>query len=407
MAAKVFREEKLMMTLYVFANSIWNTRKKMNGGDKRILEILKQWDADPSLPFKCVVYAPQKFINFMEEAGIRHISYVVTSTKTSESKSVIPAYLLHTFKALRLIPYFQKDCCFYSTSEFFPDTIPCLFGKIFNRHSRWITIIHHLIESYKTRPGNKTTNFISYSTQRMSLFLIRICCDKILLVSPLVKDFLESKGASPKKLVLVDNGVDSAYIKNMSAYEEPSRRYDAVMLARLDPSKGIFDLPEIWSAVCAQRPDARLGLIGGGGTEDIIAELKRLIAEKGIASNMDVLGYQDNEAVYRYLKSAGIFLFTSREEGWGISIAEAMACGLPVIAFELPVYKYVFSKGILLIPDRDKQEMARQAVALLQNSELREKLGNEGREFVLTKYSWEIIAQREKKLMPFHKTAES
>lgn len=388
-----------MVTLYVFANSIWNTRKKMNGGDKRILEILKEWDADSLLPFRCVVYAPQKFIKFMEEEGIRNISHVTTSTKSSESKGVILAYILHTFKALRLIPYFKNDCYFYSTSEFFPDTIPCIIGKIFNRHTKWITIIHHLIESYKTRPGNKTTNFISYCTQRMSLSLIRLFSDRILLVSPLVKEFMLQKGAHPRKLVLVNNGVNAKYIEGLSAYEENSKHYDAIMLARLDPSKGIFDLPEIWAQVCVQMPDARLGLIGGGGTEDIILQLKQLINEKGIVSNMDILGYQDNEAVYRYLKSSKVFLFTSREEGWGISIAEAMACGLPVIAFELPVYKYIFPKGIILISDRDIQKMADQMLTLLCNSKLQKAIGNEGQEFVMGRYTWQIVAQKEKELM--------
>lgn len=392
-----------MKTLYVFANSIWNTRKKMNGGDKRILEILKQWDADSSLPFKCVVYGPQKFVDFMEEAGIQNISHVVTSTQTSESKGVILAYLIHTFQALRLLPHFKENCCFYSTSEFFPDTLPCLFGKIINKKSKWVTIIHHLIESYKTRPGNRMSNFISYYTQRMSLFLIRIFCDRIFLVSPLVKEFMNKKGTPLRKLVLVDNGVDSSYIKNISKFEDTSKQYDAVMLARLDPSKGIFDLPEIWSTVCEQIPNARLGLIGGGGTEDIIKTLKQMIIEKDIESNMDVLGYQENEAVYRYLKSSKVFIFTSREEGWGISIAEAMACGLPVIAFELPVYRYVFPKGIVLIKNRDTSQFASQVIDLLSDAQRLEILGNEGNEYVLSKYSWDKIAQKEKDLMIFEK----
>ena len=390
-----------MVTVYVFANSFWNTGEGMTGGDKRILEILKRWDAETNLPFKCIVYAPKKFINILIKEGIRHISFKTTSTRSSEEKGIITAYIIHTFKALLLIPYFKSNCYFYSTSDFFTDTIPCVVGKLFNKKVKWISLIHHIIETYHTRPGKKVTNFISYYAQRFSLLLITLFSDKVLLVSPLVKEHMSTKKRLKGKMILVDNGVDVAYMNRISPYIIPNRQYDAIMLARLAPSKGIFDLPKIWAAVCSRNPNSKLGLIGGG-SEEIVATLKKMFFDEGISSNVDILGYLDTESTYRYLKSSKLFLFTSREEGWGISIAEAMACGLPVIAFDLPVYKYIFPKGIILISGRDTQEMANQTLTLLQNSQLRESLGNEGQQYVLANYSWDIIAKKEKEIMLDH-----
>ncbi len=383
-----------MITLHVFANSFWNTGQGMTGGDKRILEILKRWDRDNSLPFTCVVYAPQKFVQVMLDEGICHISFKITSTKSSERKGIISSYIIHTFKALTLLPYFRKDCCFYATSDFFTDTIPCAIGKLLNRKAKWISLIHHIIETYRTRPGNKLTNFISYYAQRLSLLLISLFSDKILLVSPLVKEYLSGKKCK-KKMVLVNNGVDTAYISKLPPYTEPNRKYDAVMLARLAPSKGIFDLPKIWAAVCSQRSEARLALIGGG-SDEIVSDLKKMLSDEGIASNVDILGHLNNESVYRYLKSSKIFIFTSREEGWGISIAEAMACGLPVVAFELPVYKYIFPVGGVWIANRDISMMSKKILALLHDEEFRKKYSAEGTAFVLNRYAWVKIAVREK-----------
>ena len=300
-----------------------------------------------------------------------------------------------------LIPYFKSNCYFYSTSDFFTDTIPCVVGKLFNKKVKWISLIHHIIETYHTRPGKKVTNFISYYAQRFSLLLITLFSDKVLLVSPLVKEHMSTKKRLKGKMILVDNGVDVAYMNRISPYIIPNRQYDAIMLARLAPSKGIFDLPKIWAAVCSRNPNSKLGLIGGG-SEEIVATLKKMFFDEGISSNVDILGYLDTESTYRYLKSSKLFLFTSREESWGISIAEAMACGLPVIAFDLPVYKYIFPKGIILISGRDTQEMANQTLTLLQNSQLRESLGNEGQQYVLANYSWDIIAKKEKEIMLDH-----
>lgn len=383
-----------MTTLYIFANSFWNTGQGMTGGDKRILEILKRWDRDSSLPFTCVVFAPQKFIEMLRNEGICHMSFTITSTASSERKGIISSYIIHTFKALKLLPYFKRDCRFYSTSDFFTDTIPCAMGKLFNRKAEWISLIHHIIETYRTRPGKKLTNFISYYAQRLSLLLIRLFSDKILLVSPLVREYLIRKKCK-KKMTLVNNGVDAAYISKLPPYAESDRKYDAVMLARLAPSKGIFDLPKIWAAVCSQRSGARLALIGGG-SDEIVSELKKMFSDEGITSNVDILGHLDNESVYRSLKSAKIFLFTSREEGWGISIAEAMACGLPVVAFELPVYKYVFPVGGVWIPDRSIPQMSETLQRFLQDDCLRQKYAEQGSAYVLDKYDWAVIAEQEK-----------
>lgn len=384
-----------MITLYIFANSFWNTGQGMTGGDKRILEILKRWDKDNSLPFTCVVCAPQKFIQILSDEGISHMSFKITSNKSSEQKGIISSYIIHTFKALTLIPYFKRDCYFYATSDFFTDTIPCVIGKLFNRKAKWIALIHHIIETYRTRPGKKITNFISYCAQRLSLLLISLFSDRILLVSPLVKEYLSKNKRCKNKMVLVNNGVDITYINKLLPYVEPKRKYDAVMLARLAPSKGIFDLPKIWAAVCAQHSEARLALIGGG-SDETISTLKKMFSDEGIASNVDILGYLDNESTYRYLKSAKIFIFTSREEGWGISIAEAMACGLPVVAFELPVYKYIFPVGGIWIANRNVSVMSQEILALLRDERKRTMYSAEGNAFVLSHYDWDRIAIREK-----------
>lgn len=386
-----------MKTIHVIANTFWNTGKGMSGGDKRNLEFLKRWNKKDEC--KIVVYAPKKFLDILlEEEPNLKIECRITSTKNSEQKGVITAYMIHTMRAVMQLPFFKRDILFYSASDFLPDIIPCMVGKIFNFQSQWCTVIHHIIESYKTRPGNKITNIISYEAQQVGLIFVKYFSNRIITVSPVVKKYLLKRKFKREKIFMCDNGVDVEYINTLEPYEEVQKHYDAAFLARLAPSKGIFEIPEIWSNVVAKHPNARLAMIGNG-TPEVKQQLKSLIKRYNVEKNIDVLGYLENEDAYRYLKSAKVFLFPSHEEGWGISIAEALSCGLPVIAYDLPIYKYVFKYGVFEAPKGNVSKMAELVNNLLDDDKYRNKVSKEGQKFVLKHYDWDVVADKELKLL--------
>lgn len=382
--------------LHVFVNAFWNEGSGITGGDKRVIEILKKWKQNEKLEFSIIIYAPQKFLDLLVNENIDYVEFRCTASKGSEKRGLIFSYICRTFRALRLIPHHDTNVhCFYSTSDYFPDVIPCVLGKVLNKKAEWIALVHNIYEHYKTRPGNKTMNFISYSLQQFSLFLMKGKSDRVLVVSPLVKYYLiDKKKFYKKKIQRVNNGVDTAFIDSIVPWEDKAKHYDAVILARLAPVKGIYDLPVIWKKVMNKDSSARLAIIGGG-TDEIKNELLKQCDHHGVRNNIDLLGYFEPELSYRYLKSAKVFVFTSRTEGWGISIAEAMACELPVVAYNLPIYKYVFPKGIKLIENRDAEQMSEQIVDLLNNPKEREKLGEDGRQYVQEHYEWSKVADNE------------
>lgn len=79
--------------------------------------------------------------------------------------------------------------------------------------------------------------------------------------------------------------------------------------------------------------DYNLTLIGGGPDEE---SLKKLAASLGIASRVKFLGAMSRSEIYSLLPSFDLFVLPSRQEGFGLVLAEAMAAGLPVIASNLP-----------------------------------------------------------------------
>lgn len=382
--------------LHVFVNAFWNEGSGMTGGDKRVIEILKKWKQNENFEFSIIIYAPQKFLDLLVNENIDNVEFRYTAPKGSEKRGLIFSYICRTFRVLRLIPYYDTNVhYFYSTSDYFPDVIPCVLGKVMNKKAGWIALVHNIYEHYKTRPGNKIMNFILYYLQQFSLFLMKGKSDRVLVVSPLVKHYLiDKKKFNKRKIQKVDNGVDTALIDSIVSWEDKEKHYDAVILARLAPVKGIYDLPVIWKKVMNKDSSARLAIIGGG-TDEIKNELLKQCNLHGVRDNIDLLGYFEPELAFQYLKSAKVFVFTSRTEGWGISIAEAMACGLPVVAYSLPIYKYVFPKGIKLIENRDAEKMSEQIVDLLNNQEEREKLGKDGRQYVQENYEWSKVAENE------------
>jgi glycosyltransferase involved in cell wall biosynthesis len=163
------------------------------------------------------------------------------------------------------------------------------------------------------------------------------------------------------------------------------------VLGRMHEHKGVFDLAPVWRAVLHEWPQARLVVIGEGPhrlrTEGMFKELKldhSVTFTGGISEN------QKNEL----LRQSRIGLSLSYEEGWGLSINEFLAAGLPVVAYELPIYQHVFPDQLELVPPGDKSGAAQAIIRLLKDDQLRMKLGQRGRQFI-QRYDYRKVAREE------------
>ena len=167
--------------------------------------------------------------------------------------------------------------------------------------------------------------------------------------------------------------------------EKTEPAYDGIFLGRLSPSKGIFELIDIWKKVTNVIPQAKLAIIGGGNKNTRDALLKK-IRDANLEKNIDLLGFFEDEKAHSILKSGKVFLFPSHEEGWGIAIAEAMACGLPVVSWNLPSYGETFENHILQVKENDAGLFSKYVLDLLRDGSKRKEIGIQGKEFV-KKYS--------------------
>lgn len=281
----------------------------------------------------------------------------------------------------------------YPTSDFFFDLIPAIR---FKRSSgiKLVGIVHHLIPLPWKRPGNIIVNFGLFVCQRISFFLLSKFADLIFVaetgegreISNLLHRVYK---ISPDKIKSFFNGV--AY-KDIERVIPPARTFEACVVGGLRASKGVFDLPEIWSKVVAQFNSARL-LVIGGGTEENEQKLRQQIKQAGLEKHIELAGVVPQSELYSRIKSAKIFISPSHEEGWGIVLCEAMACGLPVVCYDLPAFE-LFKEGLLKVSLGDTYSFSLEIIRLLQDSFVRSELAKGARQEA-QKFGWDKAADRE------------
>ena len=132
---------------------------------------------------------------------------------------------------------------------------------------------------------------------------------------------------------------------------------DVVFCSRLHPQKGVEGLLDIWAHVVRQDPARRLTLIGNG-TPAYEKLLRRKAARLGMEHAIDWLGYVNNAAKYEIYCSARLFVHATVYDNNGMVAAEALCSGLPVVMYDLPALRGVYTTGCHKVPYGDKDAFA-------------------------------------------------
>jgi glycosyltransferase involved in cell wall biosynthesis len=152
-----------------------------------------------------------------------------------------------------------------------------------------------------------------------------------------------------------------------------------------------MDALETWKAVAASLPGARLVVVGVGPERE---RTERRARDLGVSDLVTWRGFVTEEEKHDLLASARLFLAPSYEEGWGIAIAEALASGLPVVAYRLPTLDEVFGDGYCGVPVGDTRALAEAVLRLLRDDRLTRRLSAVGRD-VVQRYDLGRVAQVE------------
>jgi glycosyltransferase involved in cell wall biosynthesis len=186
---------------------------------------------------------------------------------------------------------------------------------------------------------------------------------------------------------IIPNGIDvDQFLPANRLNREPPPRL--LFVGRLTRQKGLVYLLE--ALVMLDAPYA-LAIAGDG---DQRAALETRAAELGIGDRIHFAGWCSREEIINHYAAADVFVFPSLDEGMSNAVLEAMACGLPIVATDIPgnAELVVEGKNGYLIPPRDSEALAERLQRLMLSPALREKMGRESR-LSSKAYSWDKVAE--------------
>lgn len=208
-------------------------------------------------------------------------------------------------------------------------------------------------------------------------------------MSPDLADDLRARNPGAR-VEVVPNGVDRA------AFEvtEPRGR-DVVFLGRLDVvQKGLDLLVEAVAGVADRLPGQVL--LAGDGPDE--ARVRRLVAEAGLQDRVRLVGRCSGDDKLRLLAGAAVVAMPSRYETFGLVALEALACGSPVVAFEIPSLRDLVDDTVgRAVPAGDVRGFGEALVALATDPARADALGAAGRRRARP-YDWDGIAERQRRI---------
>lgn len=146
-----------------------------------------------------------------------------------------------------------------------------------------------------------------------------------------------------------------------------------VAAGRLDYVKGFDLLIDAYKVVAKKHPDWKLKIFGSGAEKN---NLMKQIQEKNLYNHVFLMG--PTKHLQEELKKASIFVVSSRMEGFGLVIAEAMQCGVPVVSFDCPhgpseIIKH--GEDGILVENGNTEKLGEEINRLIENEQLRKQLG--------------------------------
>ena len=280
-----------------------------------------------------------------------------------------------------------------------------------------MVLLHHLFGTTFYREINPVLATYLYFMERLIPRVYRRCLFEA--VSESTRDELVRMGVAADRISVVHNGLDARFLNagNMGAPAAPERegataatgREGApaapdrkepglvIYLGRLKKYKNVDHLIQAMAIVREKVSGARLVIVGAG---DRRRALEALTRSMGMDDAVQFTGFVSEDEKLRLLTRAEVAAYPSSKEGWGITVIEANACGVPVVAARVPGLRDAVVDGEtgVLVPLGDREVMARALIDLLRDREKRERLaGNAVARSRL--YTWDNTARETLRLI--------
>jgi glycosyltransferase involved in cell wall biosynthesis len=217
-------------------------------------------------------------------------------------------------------------------------------------------------------------------------------------VSSELRDYLVAAGCAADRIVVNRNGIDvgprSGNRQRQAARQQLDVPEDSFLIgtiARLDPVKDLGTLVQSLRALRAEAPDAILAIVGDGPERAAIAER---VTALGLQDAVLFTGHREDARAL--LPAFDVYVNSSLSEGISLTLLEAMAAGLPIVATRTGGTPEVLVHGEtgILVPPRDSDALAAACLALSGNPFKRRAFGDRGRDRVEREFALDDMVDR-------------
>lgn len=204
-------------------------------------------------------------------------------------------------------------------------------------------------------------------------------------------DAVNLLGLDPDRIEVIYPGVSENYF---NAARQPSQRFPrpyVLFVGTIEPRKNVDLLLDAYAQLSdSVRNEFDLVIAGpvGWKSEETVARLREP------SPNVHYLGYVPEPEMPALMAGAAALAYPSLYEGFGLPVAEAMACGIPVITSRASSLPEVAADAALLVDPRSVSELRDALDRMLSNPSLREQLGKNGAERARKLFRWSVCAQR-------------
>jgi len=397
----------------VFHIELAKTGRGLSGGEKCTVELIKYLK---NKKIKNILVTTDNGKETYIELGLKEdefLRYITITTDWTEKKfHIFLSYLIRIFyfpkikkQIIQLIN--KNEDILMAHSDFFPNTIPTkILSKYFKKKPYfWFHMVSpNIFKGYEGHFLNKfqlpSLAIIHY---KLNQFLFKLMTRKgiIITVNPYYKNIFPNR----KTYILNKFGGEEIYIVKKylgvrtiegKKIMEKEKTFDLVFMGRFHKQKGLFEIPKILRYLKEQKKDIKLLLIGGGDKK-IEDKFFKLAEKEGVKENISYIGFISSNKKFDYIRDSKVFIFPSYYESFGQVVLEAMANGLPVVAYDLPVY-CVFKKGMIKVPILDNKKFAEEIMKLLKNKSYYNKKSKEALDYAST-FSWDKTGEEIYKLI--------
>ena len=217
--------------------------------------------------------------------------------------------------------------------------------------------------------------------------------DSVILVSSFIQQKLLSKGVPASKVTVVPNGVEK---RDVGESKSESPWFTILVVARVVEHKGQLELVRAMPKILKHIPNARCIIAGETVSQGYVDEIQKEMVSSSLTEEQVILtGKITDDTVNAYFAECDVYVQPSYEEGFCISIAEAMYSGLPVVGTKTgAIAEFIGENRGILLQNPNPEKIADAVIQYYEDPGMRKKYAKRGQEYIRENYDWDAIAKK-------------